>query len=144
MNNIELLKSLTQTTYDSVEGYRLAHEKTDNRALRNAFERRMDQRRQTLEMLNNALAKNGETPITTTSVAGDTHQTFLTIVDSLTDGDDAAIKRVDEGEEYLAGKFREAMERDDLDASARMVIEKASQDVLAGDRFSTMLEEQYV
>ena len=143
MNNIELLKSLTQNTYDSVQGYRLAFERTDNRALRNAFERRMEQRQQTLEMLNDALAKNGETPITSTSIAGETHQTFLKIVDSLTDGDDAAISRVNEGENYLAGEFNKALERDDIDASLRALIENASQDVREGNSFSTMLEEQY-
>ena len=143
MNNIELLNSLTQTTYDSVEGYRMAIEKTDNRALRNAFERRKDQRQQTLEMLNDALAKHGETPITEVSTAGKTHQTFLKIVDSFADGDQAAIKRVDEGEDYLAGEFRDALKRDDLDESLRMLIEKASQDIFQGDSFSSMVEEQY-
>ena len=143
MNNIELLKSLTQNTYDSVEGYRLASEKTESPALRTAFERRLKSRRESLEKLNDALAKNGQLPITKVSIAGEAHQTFLKIADSLTEGDSAALKRVSEGENYLATAFKKALERDDIDTSMRMLLERVAHDVMTGDNFSELLEEQY-
>lgn len=143
MNNIEILKSLTQTTFDSVEGYRTAAEKTETSALRYAFERRLDSRRKTLEMLNEALANNGEERITSASMTGKAHQTFLSIAAALTDSDEAAIARVEEGEDYLAGQFKDALENDDLDAPMKSFLTQASRDVMAGERFSDMLENQY-
>ncbi|MDJ0977242.1 MAG: PA2169 family four-helix-bundle protein [Erythrobacter sp.] len=144
MKTIELLKDLTQTTYDSVEGYRKAAEAAEKPAFKKAFERRRDTRAQTLEQLNNALQANSEAPITSASVAGETHRMFLTITDTLTQGDDAIIARVEEGESYLATKFENALANESsLDASMRLTVRDAFRDIREGERFGAMLEKQY-
>ncbi|QFT77480.1 PA2169 family four-helix-bundle protein [Erythrobacter sp. THAF29] len=143
MSNTDVLKDLTQTTYDSVEGYRKAAEKTENTAIRRAFERRAEQRSRILENLNGALKTNGEKPVTSISMAGSVHQTFLKITEAIGDSTEAAIERVEEGEDYIANKFDDALKRDDLDAETRSLIEMAFRDIRDGERFSDMLEENY-
>lgn len=143
MNNIDLLKDLTQTTFDSVEGYRKAAEKAEDLAIRRAFERRAEQRSRILEKMNNALQAKGEEPITSMSVAGSVHQTFLKITEAFSDSTEAAIERVEEGEDYIAEKFEDALKRDDLDAETRSLLEFAFRDIREGERFSDMLEERY-
>ena len=143
MTNISTLKDLTQTTYDSVEGYRKAAEKAEKPSFKRAFERRRDLRAQTLEQLNNALQANDEQPITSTSVSASAHQTWQSISDAFSTGDDAVISRVEEGEDYIAGQFKDALEDDQMEASLRMTLEKAYREISEGERFTDMLEEQY-
>lgn len=143
MTNISTLKSLTQTTYDSVEGYRKAVDKADSPALKDALNRRLNSREQTLSKLNSALESNGEERITSSSMTASAHQTFMSIADSFENGNEAAIERVEEGEDYIAGKFRDALEDDNLDASFRSLIQQTYQEISEGERFSDMLEKQY-
>lgn len=144
MNTIETLKNLTQTTYDSVEGYRNAIDKADSPALKGALERRLNSRRDTLEKLNMALAGRGETQIDSVSMTGSAHQTFQSIAEAFSDSDEAAVERVEEGEDYIADQFKDALKgADDMDTSIRMLIEQAYQEVREGERFSDMLEKQY-
>ncbi len=145
MTNITTLKSLTQTTYDSVEGYRKAIDKADSPALKSALERRLNSRIETLNTLNRALEANGEKRIDTVSMTGTAHQTFMSIAEAFSNSNEAAIERVEEGEDYLAEQFRDALNDDGetLDSSFRMVIEQAYREVREGERFSDMLEKQY-
>ncbi len=144
-NTVQLLKDLTQTTYDSVEGYRKAAEKAESPTIKQAFSRRSGDRAQILNKMNDALQSKGEQPITAVSIEGSAHQTFLSIANALTDSNEAAIERVEEGEEYLAEKFRDALTDEDveLDPDTRTLIETAYRDVREGERFADMLEEQY-
>ncbi|QUL39089.1 PA2169 family four-helix-bundle protein [Erythrobacter sp. JK5] len=143
MTTVDLIKNLTQTTYDSVEGYRLAAEKSDNPTLERAFARRAGDRAEILNRLNSAIQSRGEAPVTAASTQGKAHQFFLTLTEALGDSNEAAIKRVEEGEEYLAEQFRDALKREDLDKDTRMLIETAYRDVREGERFSDMLEQHY-
>ena len=143
MTNINIIKDLTQYTYDSVEGYRNAAQKAESSALRQAFERRAGQRSQTLEKLNSALQSNGEEPITSVSTAGSVHQIFMKVTDALTDSNEAAIKRVEEGEDFLANKFEDALKRDDFDTGTRTMLESLFREIREGERFTDMLEEQF-
>lgn len=144
MNNIKILKKLTQTTFDSVEGYRKAIEKADSPALKSALERRLNSREQTLEKLNSALAGRGEDRITSVSMTGTAHQMFMSIADTFADSNEAAAERVEEGEDYLAEQFREALKDSaQMEQPIKLVIEQAYQEVREGERFSDMLEKQY-
>ncbi|MFL0356928.1 PA2169 family four-helix-bundle protein [Erythrobacter sp. GH1-10] len=143
MTNINILKDLTQYTYDSVEGYRNAAKKAESAALRQALERRTDQRWQTLERLNGALQSNGESTVNNASTTGTIHQTFLKVIDALGDSDRAAVKHVEMGEDFLANQFDEALKRDDLDTGMRSLIESVFKDIREGERFTDMLEKQY-
>lgn len=145
-NTVETLKILTQTTYDSVEGYRIAAEKSESAALTRALEQRADKRRQTLTKLNTALTNHGEKPISSVSMSGSAHQTFLKVTEAFSNGDKAAIERVDEGEEYIAGQFCEALSADDIqsmDMAVRTVLQDAYTEISKGEKFAEMLEDQF-
>jgi uncharacterized protein (TIGR02284 family) len=145
MSNISKLKDLTQLTYDSVEGYRKAYEKAENPAFKSAIERRMNSRSKTYSNLNTALTTRGGESISSVSTGGSIHQTFLKISEAFSDGDDAAAERIEEGEEYLADQFRDALKDHDFadDASLRMLIEETYGEVHEGERFGEMVEKQY-
>ncbi|MEO0643849.1 MAG: PA2169 family four-helix-bundle protein [Pseudomonadota bacterium] len=144
MNNIELLKDLTQATYDSVEGYRQAAETAEKSAFKKAFERRRDMRAKTLQHLNNAMLANSQPPITSTSVQGETHQLFLTLTDTFADGDKAVIARVEEGERYLANKFESALaDESGVLPGIRVTLQEAYRDISEGENFSAMLKEEF-
>ena len=142
---VETLKSLTQTTFDSIEGYRKAAEKADSPALKNALNTRINDRATTLTKLNEALRSQGEEPITSSSALGSMHQAFLTITEAFEGGDEAAAERVEEGEEFLADKFRDALEDDanEIDVSVLNVIKSAYSEVRAGEKFGNMIERAY-
>lgn len=144
MNNTELLKDLTQATYDSVEGYRKAAETAEKPAFKKAFERRRDMRAKTLQHLNNALLANSELPINDTSIKGETHQLFLTLTDTFADGDSAVFARVEEGERYIANKFENALADDSgITPGTRLTLQEAYRDIGEGETFSAMLEKQF-
>ncbi|MGB3807173.1 MAG: PA2169 family four-helix-bundle protein [Erythrobacter sp.] len=143
MKNISKLKDLTQTTYDSVKGYRKAIEKADSPALRSALDQRLSRRQQTLAKLNTALTNNGEKTINDASMTGSAHQLFTSIADAFESDDEAAVERVEEGEDYISGQFRDALKDDDIDAALRPIIEDAYSEIRDGERFSDMLEKQY-
>ncbi|MEP5937527.1 MAG: PA2169 family four-helix-bundle protein [Erythrobacter sp.] len=142
---IDTLKSLTQTTYDSIEGYRKAAEKAESPALKNALNNRISDRATTLTKLNDALRTEGEEPITSSSALGSMHQVFLTITDAFEDGDEAAAERVEEGEEFLADKFRDALEDDasEIDMPVLNIIQSAYSEVREGEKFGNMIERAY-
>ena len=99
MNKIDTLQSLTQTTYDSVEGYRKAIETAESPAIKSALQNRLSSREKTLEMLNSSLESNGGDRVNSTSATASAHQMFMSIADAFEDSDENAIERVEEGEE---------------------------------------------
>lgn len=144
-HNTEILKTLAQTTYDSIEGYRKAAEKAESPGLKEALENRARQRALTLGKLNDGLQGVGETPVNEASATGRMHHFFVSVTDAFQDGDKAAAKRVEEGEDYLAEKFEEALklDNDKLDAHCRSIIQSAYQEVREGERFGDMLKNQF-
>lgn len=143
MQNINILKSLAQSTFDSVEGYRKAIDKAESPALKSALERRLNSREQTLSKLNSVLDINGEDRITSASMTGKAHHAFLSIADAFENGNEAAVERVEEGEDYLAEQFRDVLKDESWDASVRTIVQQAAREVFEAERFSDMLETQY-
>lgn len=143
MNNIETLKSLTQATYDSVEGYRTAAEVADAPELKRALRERADQRTRTLNVLNDQLASTGEQPISATSTSGSGHQLWMQISNAFRDGDANAAKQVEEGEDRILDEYREALNEKQLDPSTRGIVENVYAEIRSGERFGDMVKKQY-
>lgn len=143
-NTVAILKSLTQTTYNSVEGYRKAAEIADSPALKQALLRRADQRTQTLNTLNTELSVRGEDMISDVSTMGAGHQLWMKFTTAFSEGNEKAVARIDEGESFIADQFSEVLNNDsDLDAKARGIIADVYNEISAGKRFSVMVETQY-
>lgn len=135
-----VLETLIDTVYDSIEGYRRAAETADNRGLKTVFSNQIDRRRRTLEMLNQELGRLGGQVLTKGTMTGALHQLWLKIADAFENGDEAAIDRVQEGEEYLAGKFEAALDHTDLEPQTRAVIEQALSEIREGESLANQLD----
>ncbi|EDL47972.1 PA2169 family four-helix-bundle protein [Erythrobacter sp. SD-21] len=138
-----VFKSLTDTTFDSVEGYRQAGEKADSPQLKQALQQRCNQRESTLRQMNAELERQGDGLVTTGSMTGEAHQMWQSISSAFESDDEAAAERVEEGEDYIKGKFEEALEGNQLEAQERAVVEQAYNEICEGERFGDMIAQQY-
>lgn len=136
-------KSLTDTTFDSVEGYRKAAEKADSPQLTQALTERCQQREQTLQQMNAQLQQQGEELVTEGTTAGEAHQLWASITSAFEDNNEAAAKRVEEGEDYIAKKFSEALESDQLEAQERVIVQKCYDEICQGERFGNVIAQQH-
>ncbi len=139
----KLFKSLTDTTFDSVEGYRKAAEKADSTQLKQALNARCQQREQTLQQMNAELRRQGDDLVTEGTTAGEAHQMWASISDMFENDNEAAAERVEEGEGYIKGKFEEALKGDQLEAQERAVVQQCYAEIAEGERFGDMVEKQY-
>ena len=142
-NNNWTIKSLAETTFDSIEGYHKAADKAVALDLKRVLAAQANKRQTTLDRLNDELARLGEDRITSGSAAGGVHRMWIEITALFENGDEAAAQRVEEGEDHLADKFDAALKRDDLDPTTRTVIETAYRDVREGERLTDRLAKMY-
>ena len=138
-----ILKTLTDTTFDSVEGYKRAAEKADSPQLKQVLNEQATKRQALVAKMNAELERRGEELVTKGTTAGKLHQLWVEASNLFENGDEAATERVEEGEDYLARKFEEALKKDDLDPQERMLIEAGYAEVKEGERLTDMLEKQY-
>ncbi|RJY08372.1 ferritin-like domain-containing protein [Aurantiacibacter aquimixticola] len=138
-----VLKTLTDTAFDSVEGYRKAAEKAESPQLKQALQQRAQQREQTVQQMNAEIARQGGELVTKGTMTGEAHQMWMSITDAFENGDEAAAERVEEGEDYLKGKFESALEDDDLDPQSRSVVQQCYAEISEGEQFGDMISKQY-
>ena len=138
-----VFKSLTDTTFDSVEGYRQAAEKADSPQLKQALNQRLQQREQTLAQMNAELERQGDELTTKGTLTGEAHQLWQSITSAFESNDEAAAERVEEGEDYIKGKFEKALESGQLEAQERTIVQQCYSEICEGERFGDMIEKQY-
>lgn len=136
-------KSLTDTTFDSVEGYRQAGEKADSPQLKQALQQRCSQREDTLRQMNAELERQGDELVTKGTLTGEAHQMWQSITSAFESDDEAAAERVQEGEDYIKGKFEAALEGNQLEAQERTIVQQAYNEICEGERFGDMIAKQY-
>lgn len=136
-------KSLTDTTFDSVEGYRQAGEKADSPQLKQALQQRCSQREGTLRQMNAELERQGDELVTKGTLTGEAHQMWQSITSAFESDDEAAAERVEEGEDYIKGKFQAALESNQLEAQERAIVEQVYNEICEGERFGDMIARQY-
>lgn len=142
-SNSTALETLIDTTYNSIEGYRKASENAKTPELKRILAEQATKREHTLSALNAELTRIGGELVTKGTAAGGLHRIWLEITNLFESGDKAAAQRVEEGEDYLAGKFEEALERADLDPTTRTVIQTALAEIRDAERMTDRLAEQY-
>ena len=138
-----VFKSLTDTTFDSVEGYRKAAELADSSQLTQALQQRCQQREQTLQQMNAELERQGDELVTKGTMTGEMHQMWQSITGAFGDNDETAAERVEEGEDYLKGKFEKALESEQLEAQERAIVQQCYDDICAGERFGDSIKRQF-
>ena len=138
-----VFKSLTDTTFDSVEGYRQAAEKADSAQLTQALNHRLQQRESTLRQMNAELERQGDELVTKGTLTGEVHQMWQSITSLFGNSDDNVAERIEEGEDYIKNKFQEALESDQLEGQERAVVQQCYNEICEGEQFGDMIERQY-
>ena len=138
-----VLETLIDTAFDSVEGYRKASETAKSPELKRILSEQAAKRQKTLDALNAELTRLGGNLVTKGTATGGLHRLWMDLTDLFANGDKVAVNRVEEGEDYLADKFEEVLKSTDLDPTTRSVIQTALGDVREGERLTDRLEEQY-
>lgn len=139
-DGVTVLKTLTDTLADSVNGYRDAAQHVQSDQFRQMFTQLADDRSQALSDLQSEVSRLGGSVDRDGSTLGNIHQRWLDLKASITGRDDkAVIIEVERGEDYLKAKFESALSMDTLDGSTRAVIERAYPSVRQGhDRVSDL------
>lgn len=131
--SLTVLKTLTDTLADSVNGYRDAAENVESAEFRQLFTQLGDDRNQALSDLRAEVVRLGGSTDGDGTTLGHLHQRWLDFKASLTGRDDkAVINEVERGEDYLKEKFESALSADSLDVTARAPIERAYASVRQG------------
>jgi uncharacterized protein (TIGR02284 family) len=139
-DDLTILKTLTSTLNDSVNGYRESAEKVTSPQLTSLFSEFAGKREQASSELQAEVRRLGGEPDQDGTVLGGIHQSWLDLKAAVTGNDDkAVINEVERGEDYLKEKFEAALKTDTITGESRGVIERAYQSVREGhDRMSAI------
>lgn len=97
----------------------------------------------TVEMLNAEVSCLGGPTRTDGSAAGAAHRAWLSLADAVGDKNGNAAERVEEGEDYICEKLKEAIDDGTLSPPSLAVVQKAYQEIQEGERVTNVLEEAY-
>lgn len=142
-NDLKILETLTDTAIDSAKGYESAADLAKTPGLTKVLREQATKRRQLVEELNAEIVRLGGSPRTSGSTMGAAHRAWTAISDAFSKGDEEATERVEEGEDYIEKKFREALDNGDFGPQTRDVLERAHAEISEGERLTDRLEEQY-
>lgn len=139
-DDLTILKTLTSTLNDSVNGYRESADKVESDRFRELFTQFAEDRSQASIELQAEVRRLGGDPDTDGSTLGGLHQAWLDLKAAVTGRDDKAIiNEVERGEDYLKEKFETALKADDLTGESRAVVERVYQSVRQGhDQISSI------
>jgi len=128
-----ILKTLTSTLNDSVNGYRDAADNAEGSQFQQIFRDNASERERVAGELAGEVRRLGGTPDEDGTIMGKTHQAFLDLKAAVTGRDDKAIiNEVERGEDYLKAKFETALADDKLTPESREIVERAYQSVRQG------------
>ena len=132
-DNITILKTLTSTLNDSVNGYRDAADHAEGSEFQQIFRDNAAERERVAGELAGEVRRLGGTPDEDGTMLGKTHQAFLGLKAAVMGRDDKAIiNEVERGEDYLKEKFEAALADDKLTPESREIVERAFQSVRKG------------
>ena len=132
-DNINILKTLTSTLNDSVNGYRDAADHAEGSQFQQIFRDNAAERERVAGELAGDVRRLGGTPDEDGTMLGKTHQAFLDLKAAVMGRDDKAIiNEVERGEDYLKEKFEAALADDKLTPESREIVERAFQSVRTG------------
>lgn len=142
-NAVSKLQTLTQTAIDSAEGYERAAETAKTPSLQTVLRDAGQKRRRLVDQLNAEIVRLGGDRQERGSASGSAHHIWTRISDAFGSGDEKATERVEEGEDYIEKKFREALDDSDFTPETREVLRRAHAEIEEGERMTDRLEEQY-
>ena len=132
-DELTILKTLTSTLNDSINGYRESAGHAESGNLKQLFQEMAGERSSASDELKAEVRRLGGDPDDDGSTAGYLHQRFLDMKAAVTGRDDRAIvNEVERGEDYLKEKFETALNSGHLSGESRAAVEQAYQSVRKG------------
>lgn len=131
--DISALTGLVSAIIDSADAYQDAalHVADLDRGLHEMLTRRADGRRAIASELRDQVAASGGTAAEEGSSSAAVDRFLIGVKGVLGDRTASALEEVARAEEYVAGSFRRALQNPDLSATARALIERHQEAVLA-------------
>lgn len=142
-SDVKTLQTLTDTAIDSAMGYEKAAERATAAGLSRQLSEQAAKRRSTIDMLNAEIVRLGGEPRSEGSTSGAAHRAWVSLADAVGDSNENAAKRVEEGEDYICGKFKEAIEDGKLSPAPLEVVRKAYTEIKEGERLTDALEKAF-
>lgn len=140
---LNTLETLTDTTIDSAIGYERAAEHAKSAALKETLATQATARRRLVEDLNAEIIRLGGQPRDSRSFSGSVHHAWTNIATMFDDADESAAERVEEGEDYIEKKFRNALDKEEFEPQTHQLLQRAHGEIAEGERLTDQLEEQY-
>lgn len=131
-HDIRVLNGLIETTLDSADGYAEAAKEAENPGYRALFEQRSLERRQVAAELQASVRGLGGDPEDDGSILAKAHRAFLDIKHALLRDDQAVVSSVENGEDFIKGRFERALEDSAISATTRETIRRAYATVKTG------------
>src|SRR5579875_973408 len=139
MHDTSKLDDLIVTLIDSVKGYGHSAEKAEAARYRDFFLEMAHERRAAVELLQAASRAEGGSPADYGSAAATLHRRVEDLRVAFGGGDEAIVKEVEHGENYLKEEFERALDDKRLSPAAREAVRQAYTSVRRGhDRATAM------
>ena len=143
-HDIKILNSLITTTIDSANGFERSAEDAKAGTFVALFRDFAEQRRRVVTELQQIVRGLGGEPNDDGSLKADLHRRWVDLRAALSGGggDKAIVAEVERGEDYLKGKYDEALADTELSETAREAIRTAYQSVRAGHDTASALKHR--
>ena len=142
MHDTSKLDDLIVTLIDSIKGFENSAEKVENERFRSFFAEMASERRGAVELLQAASRAEGGTPADYGSAAGTIHRRFEDLRNALGGGDEAIVKEVERGEDYLKEEFERVLADDRMSPAALAAVREAYASVRRGHDTASALKKQ--
>ncbi len=142
MHDTSKLDDLIVTLIDSVKGYEHSAEKAEAETYRSFFMDMAHERREAVELLQAASRAEGGTPAESGSAAGTLHRRFEDLRAALGGGDEAIVREVERGEDYLKEEFERVLDDDRMSPAAMTAVREAYESVRRGHDRASALKHQ--
>lgn len=130
---VSTLNDLIETCKDGEQGFRTCAEDASNRnpQLKTLFSTRQQECADAARELQQLVRAHGGDPETKSSVTGSVHRAWVDIKSAVTGKDDKAVlNECERGEDVAVKSYRKALEKNNLPANVRAVVERQYQGVL--------------
>ena len=142
MHDTSKLDDLIVTLIDSVKGFENSAEDAEAENYRSFFADMASERRRAVELLQAASRAEGGTPAESGSAAGTLHRRFEDLRAALGGGDEAIIREVERGEDYLKEEFERVLSDDRMSPAALAAVREAYASVHRGHDQASALKHR--
>ncbi len=142
MHTTSKLDDLIVTLIDSIKGFENSAEAVKAENYRGFFTEMASDRRRAVELLQAASRAEGGTPAESGSAAGTLHRRFEDLRSALGGGDEAIIKEVERGEDYLKEEFERVLADERMSPAALAAVREAYASVRKGHDTASTLKHQ--